>query len=276
MSEPAQSPAHQIIDGDESADLPPARPAATLVVFDEQADGPPRLLMVRRSTKMLFAGGAVVFPGGRVDDDDRVIAMRMIERGDSAAELDDLAARVAAIRETLEETGLLVGAAGQSDDAAVAAALRGGLSAGAAFSALLEEAGVTLDLAVLTPFARWNPKLNSHRRFDTRFYIAKVQAGRHGLTVDGTENSELFWASAAESLAMAARGEIEIIFPTRRNLERLATYADFVGAVRCATIHPVDIISPWIEHRPSGRFLVIPRGLGYPVTEEQLATAARG
>jgi hypothetical protein len=118
--------------------------------------------------------------------------------------------------------------------------------------------------------------LNSHRRFDTRFYIARGSAGATTLQVDGSENSMLYWASAAESLAMADRGEIEIIFPTRRNLERLATYANFAAAMRCTQLHRVEVISPWIEQRNEGRFLVIPQGHGYPVTEERLEKAARG
>jgi 8-oxo-dGTP pyrophosphatase MutT (NUDIX family) len=263
----------EIIEGDESPDLPPARPAATLVVFDESAAGPPRLLMVRRSQTMVFAGGAVVFPGGRVDADDALLAARFAVPG---GEAEDMAGRVAAIRETIEETGLLVGGGQAGDDHALAAGLRAGLAAGEPFSALLAAQRLALDLGALTPFARWNPKLNHSRRFDTRFYIARGSAAAASISVDGAENSLLYWASAHESLAMAARGEIEIIFPTRRNLERLATYASFADATACAAMHPVDVISPWIERREGERFLVIPHGLGYPVTEEKLAEASRG
>ena len=96
------------LEYDESGEDPPATPAATLVIFRRDvAGGAPQILMVERSTTMKFAGGAAVFPGGRVDDADRALAavLGAMEEDD----LHELAARIAAVRETLEETGLVVG-----------------------------------------------------------------------------------------------------------------------------------------------------------------------
>jgi 8-oxo-dGTP pyrophosphatase MutT (NUDIX family) len=89
---------------------PEARPAATLVLFRASAHGQDQLLVVERSAVMAFAGGAIVFPGGRVDLDDHMIASHP-ERFVHPLELDgaEAAARVAAIRETLEESGFAVG-----------------------------------------------------------------------------------------------------------------------------------------------------------------------
>ena len=80
-------------------------PAATLVVFRDAADAgsPPELLMVERAKAMRFAAGALVFPGGRVDAGDHALATRFV--GDK----DEIAAKIAAVRETLEETGLAIG-----------------------------------------------------------------------------------------------------------------------------------------------------------------------
>lgn len=262
-----------IIEGDESPDLPAPKPAATLVVFDELAGGgPPQLLMVKRAEAMLFAGGAAVWPGGRVDPDDHELGARIAPALDPA----DAAGRVAAIRETLEETGLLVGAGAAGGDAGLVAELRAAVQAHAPFSEALTAAGVTIDLAALVPFARWIPKMNSERRFDTRFYLAERPLRHVPLSVDVRENSALFWTSAAEALLMAERGEIAVIFPTRRNLERLARYAGFADAVACANLHPITPISPVIDQRADGRYLVIPEGLGYPITAERLEKAARG
>src|SRR3546814_18221928 len=83
-----------------------AIPAATLVIMrPAPGGGPDEILMVKRSAAMVFAAGAVVFPGGRIDPDDHVVAAR---HGFAADDLDG-AARVAALRETLEEQGLAVG-----------------------------------------------------------------------------------------------------------------------------------------------------------------------
>ncbi len=267
-------PEHHIVEGDESPDLPEPKPAATLVVFDEgQGIGlAPRLLMVKRAETMKFAGGATVWPGGRVDPDDWVLAAEIAP----ALDPEDGAGRVAAIRETLEETGLLVGAGAHDGDVAVVAALRAAVQSHQPFSASLAAHGIVLDLDAVLPFARWIPKMNSQRRFDTRFYITRRPPESVPLSIDSSENSALFWASAAEVLAMADAGDVAIIFPTRRNLERFAVYADYAQAVDCARRHPPAIISPWIEQREDGRFLVIPEDFGYPVTAERLEKAARG
>ena len=80
-----------------------AIPAATVIVMRDVPDGPPELLMVERAAAMSFAGGALVFPGGRVDPGDFVLA------GRHAGDVEENAARIAAIRETLEEAGVAVG-----------------------------------------------------------------------------------------------------------------------------------------------------------------------
>src|SRR5688572_17880091 len=103
-------------------------PAATLVVLRERAGGPPELLMVERTARMAFAGGAMVFPGGRIDADDRVLAAEMAA--------SDAAARIAAIRETLEETGVAVGI-GPNVDPGLAARLQADLHQGKRFGDLL-------------------------------------------------------------------------------------------------------------------------------------------
>src|SRR3546814_4381288 len=83
--------------------LPDPIPAATLVLFRETGAAPPDLLFVERAHTMTFAAGAIVFPGGRVDPGDHDLARRL------GGYLDDMAARVAAVRETLEEAGIAVG-----------------------------------------------------------------------------------------------------------------------------------------------------------------------
>jgi 8-oxo-dGTP pyrophosphatase MutT (NUDIX family) len=246
-------------------DLPPASPAATLVIFRDRDDGPPELLMLERARAMAFAGGALVFPGGRVDPGDHALAA-LLGRGD-----DEGAARIAAIRETIEEAGVAIGLDPPPADIAP---LRAALHAGEPFAAALGTTQLVLD--TLIPFARWRPAHVHARIFDTRFYLARLPEGAAIASVDATENTRLLWATAAAVLADADAGRATIIFPTRRNLERLARFASFDAAVADARAHPIRTITPWIETRDGVEHLCIPDDLGYPVTAEVLTDAVRG
>ncbi|WP_333573018.1 NUDIX hydrolase [Sphingomonas sp.] len=238
-----------------------AIPAATVIVMREVADGPPELLMVERSRAMAFAGGALVFPGGRIDPGDHLLA----------GAHEDAAARVAAIRETIEEAGL---ALGLDCDADTLAGMRAALHGGDSFAQLLTQAGLALDLDVLVPFARWLPYGLPHRVFDTRFYLARAPEGAVP-QVDGSENVRLCWSTARDALDSADRGEATVIYPTRRNLERLAPFDGFESAMDHARRFPIEPITPFVESRGGIDWLCIPEGLGYPVTAERMDRAVR-
>jgi 8-oxo-dGTP pyrophosphatase MutT (NUDIX family) len=247
-----------------SSDLPAAIPAATLVLMREAESGPPELLLTERTGNMAFAAGALVFPGGRIDADDHVTAARF---GTDVA-------RVAAIRETIEETGLAPGLA-PSPDASVAAALRAGLDAEAPFAPLLDAHGLAINGEALIPFARWCPNFRETRRFDTIFFLAKAPADAPAPAASAREAVRAFWASAADILAEVEAGRAHVIFPTRRNLERLARFASFAEARADAGRHEVARITPWVEERGGEPHVCIPEGIGYPVTSEPLETARR-
>lgn len=248
-------------------------PAATVIVFRRSADGgAPEILMITRHRAMTFAGGMAVFPGGRVDAADGDLAATLA--GD--LEVEEAAHRIAAVRETLEETGLVIGIA-QSPSADDAAAARKLLLESGALGPVLDAMGWTLALGAVVPFARWHPKNERLSRiFDTRFYLADLGTGAVELEIDATENTHLFWTTAAEALAAAGREEIALIFPTRRNLERLAGFASFEEARAQAEAIPVKTITPWMEERGGERWLLIPSDAGYPVDGEPLTTVARG
>lgn len=252
------------------ADGPAVVPAATVVIFRHStAGGPPDVLMVQRAREMRFAGGAAVFPGGRVDQADRELARRTLP--EEAEEI--AAARIAAIRETLEETGLMI-ATRHRIAAAEAVAARALLLETGRLDVVLDRFGWELQPEALTFFAHWCPLWD--QAFDTRFFVTDLGTGAVDITVDATENTRLFWASAADALAMADRGEISVIFPTRRNLERLAQYACHEEALADIAAHPVARIHPSLEDRDDGEWLVIAEGHGYPVLGQPKATARRG
>ncbi|MBF9151881.1 NUDIX hydrolase [Novosphingobium jiangmenense] len=245
-------------------------PAATIVIFrHDPAGGAPQLLMVERNASLKFAGGATVFPGGKIDPADRELAARL------GGEIDDMAARIAAIRETLEETGLVVGIEGEVDGK-LAAEARRMLVSGGDLAPVMDAFGWTIAPERLVPFARWWPKHRTERIFDTRFYLADLGTGAVDIEVDSTENRHLFWASAQGALDLAEQGRIKVIFPTRRNLERLAMFASFEEARLHAEATPIGTISPYLEDRDGQRWLMIPDNLGYPVRGEPLEMAQRG
>ena len=122
-----------------------AIPAATLVVWNDRPEGP-EILVVERSARMAFAAGAIVFPGGRVDPSDRELAEDFGYPNE--------AAKVTAIRETIEETGVAPAITG-AVDAQIGLELQDALHGGVNFADLLSEHGQQLDLDALTAFAEF-------------------------------------------------------------------------------------------------------------------------
>jgi 8-oxo-dGTP pyrophosphatase MutT (NUDIX family) len=239
-----------------------------LILMKRQPGRPPLLLMMERTQNMAFAAGALVFPGGRIDPQDEALAAAL------APGLEHGAARVAAIRETIEETGLGP-ALRPAPGADRLAKIREGLEAGAEFADLLGRYELELDLHALTPFARWCPNFREARRFDALFFVAEAPEDAELPSAAEAEAVRTFWATADEVLAEVDAGRGRIIFPTRRNLERLARFRSIEEARDDAARHPVRTIVPWIEERGGERWLCIPEDAGYPVTAERLETARR-
>ncbi|WP_417322849.1 NUDIX hydrolase [Erythrobacter aureus] len=247
-------------------------PAATVVIFrNAPQGGPPQLLMTIRSREMVFAGGMAVFPGGRVDPADFDLGAAV----GGPLDPEEAAHQVAVVRETLEETGLVIGLSGEID-AAKARAARNFLQETGELSPVLDHFGWELELDQLVPFARWFPKNeNIPRVYDTRFYLADLGTGAVEIEADLSENTHLFWTTAQGALDAAEKGDIKIIFPTRRNLERLAQFDSFAEAKAQAEAIPVRTITPHMGEREGKTWLEIGEDLGYPVTAEPLTTVAR-
>lgn len=247
-------------------DLPPAIPAATLILYDETQGGAPLHLMIERSAAMAFMPGALVFPGGRIEPGDRMLAASSLA-ANAPEDANDAAGRVAAIRETLEEVGIAVGIR-PLPDAATITAWRTSLKNKSELSDLLGT-GYSLDLAALVPFAHWLPKLPAPRRFETRFYIAKRESDAMAAH-DEDEAAKHVWLSAAQALADGREGHHTLMFPTMANLERLAAHPGFEQVQAHLAQTPVQLVSPVLNTENGERTLRIPEGLGYPVTSVAL------
>lgn len=225
----------------------PARDAATVVLL---RPGPEVYLLRRRST-MAFAAGAYVFPGGSVDvrDADQAVAWA----GPSPAEwgaafhADERLARglvCAAVRETFEESGVLLAGPGPGS---VVADTTGDdweadrlalIDRSLAFADFLARRGLVLRSDLLKPWAHWiTPEIET-RRFDTRFFVAVLPEGQRTRDVGG-EADRVVWQRPAEALELARRGEIFLMPPTHRTLSELSEH-DSVGGVLAT---PRDIVT---------------------------------
>jgi 8-oxo-dGTP pyrophosphatase MutT (NUDIX family) len=199
------------------------------------------ILMLRRNLNSDFVGGAYVFPGGGVDPADAGPAAQQLALGlndaDASTRLSlesgGLAYYVACLRELFEEAGLLVAcnAAGESvqftDESTIArmAQHRREVNAGAlGFVAMMREEGLLLDLRGLEYVAHWVTPIGPPRRFDTRFFVALAPEGQTA-THDAGETVADQWVRPKDALDAHARGELDMIFPTIRNLEAIAGFA---------------------------------------------------
>ncbi len=218
-----------------------ARPAATVVLLRESAGGI-EVLLLRRSRDAQFVPGAYVFPGGRVDAGDRSPALAERVHGltplqaASRLGLDEpaeaMAYYLAALREAFEETGILVGhlrggapPPTAADDERVEALRQDLLEDRAEFGAVLEALDCRLDGTALEYVAHWVTPETEPRRYDTRFFVARVADGARSAPHRG-EVTDALWLTPAEALERHARGDLPMVFPTIKSLEQLAAFTD--------------------------------------------------
>ncbi|HMH58293.1 MAG TPA: hypothetical protein VK537_03840, partial [Galbitalea sp.] len=176
-----------------------------------------------------------------------------------AYEPEERALRIGVLRETWEETSILVGAT--TDEAPPA-----GILADLEFREFVEQSGVRLRLAAVVPFGHWVTPVVVPRRFDTRFYLARTPEGQVAVA-DGSETVGIEWVNPTEAVRAARSGEWPIIFPTLMNLERLAESSDTAAAVAAARARPIFRVEPVMEILADGsQAITIPAEAGYSVT----------
>ena len=265
-------------------EVAPAAPAATVLVLRESG-GAVEVFCVRRHTGIAFMGGAVVFPGGKLDPGDRNLplplatdldprGLALVEGGqarpDAFAELRALA--VAACREALEEAAILP-VAGPRLDADDVSSMRRELEAGKPLEALLIARSATLDLAALIPFARWVTPEAERRRFDARFFLLRLPEGQVGQH-DDRETTQGFWDTPRGVLERFERGEIQLAPPTTRSLEVLLDVTTFEGAREIAGAQSLSPICPrFVPADPP--VLALPGDPAHSIAEVRVAGPTR-
>jgi 8-oxo-dGTP pyrophosphatase MutT (NUDIX family) len=247
------------------------RPAATVLLLRDASDGL-EVFMVRRHHLMGFAGDALVFPGGRLDDGDAALAARADLCAPVAGE--DLQARtfrVGALRETFEEGGILLarenGALIESARAQALGHERAAIAEGTvSFADMLTRENLVLAPDLLVPFAHWITPPVYPKRYDTMFFLAAVPPGQTG-THDGTESVDSVWITPAAALAAGDGGAARVEFATRRNLEKLGRSKRVAEALAAAACAPIVTVLPVIESTAEGRLARLPREADYGGTE---------
>lgn len=244
----------------------PARAAATVVLLRD-GESAPEALLLRRHRKSGFAADAWVFPGGTVDEGDRDPALAAASDGPSAEAwghrmgISDpsvaLGYPMAAIREAFEETGILLGNAAASEaelEEARRAVLAGELSLGA----LAARLGARYRAGDLLYLAHWITPEPEPRRYDTRFFVARVSRSAV-CTPHAPELVEARWMAPAEAVERFTTGEIRMLPPTVDTLRRLSGFRTTGEVWEALQDAPVPPVLPRMRRHPNGVAIEIPR-----------------
>lgn len=249
------------------------RAATILLVRDRPSF---QVLMVTRSEKMAFSAGALVFPGGKVDPHDEDKRWQNHVHGWHEVSAEQRALRIAAIRETFEETELLVSlrTGGTECGVETIATGREGICAGRLdFLSFVRQSGAVLDLMKPIPFAHWITPEFMPKRFDTHFFIMGFDTEQQ-VAFDGSEITHAEWIAPREALRLGMSKERILAFPTRLNLQMLAESQSVEEALCRARKRVVVPVQSRIEQRESGRVLTIRPDAGYGCVEEPVSELA--
>src|SRR6201994_466973 len=256
-----------------SAEIVKPRDASTILLLrDGSAAKEIEVFMMVRHYEIDFNSGALVFPGGSVDKNDKeIIAHPELYSGGEGLDETALSFRIAAIRETFEESGILL-ARPKGSKALVDAKRAGEIEAAhradlnerkITFLKVLTDNGMLLALDELVPYAHWITPEGLPKRFDTWFFLAAAppeQLGAH----DGRESTDSIWVSPREALAGGESGRFKLPFPTTRNLIRLGKQPNVPAALGDVRGRPIVTVMPVMTRLDNGgRELRIPAEAGY-------------
>jgi 8-oxo-dGTP pyrophosphatase MutT (NUDIX family) len=258
--------------------------AATLILVRPAATTGIEIFCVERNKQSRFMGGAIVFPGGKLDGSDLLAEWtplttppRLPARGTIPFTVSDAHFRslaIAGARETLEEAAILHvhdGAVTQDELFALRKEL---VTVPDALRAFLAKRRLRLDLAALHPFARWITPEAESRRFDARFFVAVAPEGQVGAH-DEHETMASFWASPAEILRRWEAGEVQLMPPTHRTVALFADCASTDAVLAMADASNLDPICPRLVAQQDTMALVLPGDPEHEVREVRVPGKSR-
>ncbi len=240
--------------------------------------------MVERHHQIDFAEGALVFPGGKLEACDGAPELAAHARDSHLHSEAERALRVAAIRETFEECGVLL--ARQRSDGRLVDATRLASIEKRYRSRLVQDASTLLELVesedlelafdLLVPFAHWITPTFMPKRFDTRFFLVAAppdQLAAH----DGDESVDSIWTSVPDALELERTGRRTIIFPTLENLKKLGRsdlVEEAMERARRETIVPV--LPALVKDADGELWLEIPEAADYDTVRAPMSALMDG
>ena len=250
-------------------------PASTVLVIRDGIDDI-EVFMVVRHHQIDFASGALVFPGGKVDENDLNPELRKHTISSNEINDQELSYRIAGIRECYEEADVLFAYEENSSEIISNERLtklikwreKFNNKEGSMYDFAVEE-NIKFNLDNLIPFAHWITPQMMPKRFDTYFYIAeapKDHLGNH----DGKESVDSIWITPKQALDDCYSKKRTIIFPTRMNLEKLSRFKTVKEALEKIKKETIITVEPKIEKNNDGVFLTIPENAGYGLIKEPI------
>ena len=250
-------------------------PASTVLVIRDGIEDL-EVFMVVRHHQIDFASGALVFPGGKVDENDLNPKLRKYAISSNEINDQELSYRIAGIRECYEEADVLFAYEENNSDLISNERLRKlkkwrdkfNNKEGSMYDFAFEE-NIKFNLDDLIPFAHWITPEMMPKRFDTYFYIAEAPKDHLG-SHDGKESVDSIWITPKQALADCDSKKRTIIFPTRMNLEKLSRFKTVKEALEKIKKETIITVEPKIEKNNDGVFLTIPENAGYGLIKEPI------
>ncbi len=255
------------------------RDAATLILIRDSIAGV-EVCMLKRNIRSDFVGGAFVFPGGRVDEDDIAIANSGLVRLDGKTPRLDLPERddkvefyVAAVRECFEEAGILIAKYMGTNKTVEFESqeiinkfqvYRNKLNSGEiTFKEFLERENLYLPIGDIAYISHWITPVGPPKRYDTRFFVAAAPSDQV-LMHDNFETVESVWIRPVDAFKLHEEGKFELIFPTIKNLEVLNMFKNSQEVLDFAiNLETVPAIEPKLIEKDGQVMLLIPGDEGY-------------
>lgn len=234
----------------------PLREAATILLLrpTEDAEQPGvEVLTLTRSDRLVFSAGATAFPGGRVEESDASL-------------------QHAAVRETFEETGLLLavrenGTPASEEIEGLPEGIQAQIEGDAAlFTPFLTQWGLSPDVSRMHAISRWITPEGEPRRYDTHFFVAAVPSGQEIRELSG-ESVSWQWLSPQQALNEFRAGRCFLMPPTWSQLRLLSQATTVNEALQLPSQD--QPVTPRVEPGPTRHVVDFPDHEAYAADLEQ-------